>query len=99
MKLPPPPRNLGLWDIDGMSVKYLETKWVQFSCEHKVTNGEREIRNVTYTLLDWIRKVDFDAKVEAELQKFIAKMKARNDKILQLRKKTAKAKSTVHNLL
>jgi hypothetical protein len=89
MKLPPPaaPKNWGLWDIDNIRVRYISDTWVQFSCEHKIINGETEIVNVGYTLLDRIRGIGFDQKVKSELIKFIDKMQQRNKKILQLREK------------
>lgn len=99
MPHPIPSDKWGLWDIEGISVRYISDTWVQFSCEHKVVNGDREIKNVTYTLFDRIRGLDFDSKVEAELRKFVTMLKERNAKIKRLREKTEKVKSTVHNLL
>lgn len=88
MKLPPIPKNWGLWDIDNIRVRYITDDWVQFSCEHKVVNGETEIKNVEYTLLDRIKGIDFDQKVERELDRFIEKMRQRNETILRLREKS-----------
>jgi len=84
------PKNGGLWDVENIKVRYIDDNLVQFSCEHKVLNGETETRIIGYTLLDRIRGVDFDSKVRRELAKFIAEMESRNDKIRSLREKNAK---------
>jgi hypothetical protein len=84
---PPIYPNWGLWEVEQIQAKYISPTWVQFSCRRLVVNGEREIRNVMYTIFDRIRGVDFDEKVRDELQAFIRKMQVRNKRILELREK------------
>lgn len=96
MPMPPRVNDYGLWKVDEVSVEYISDNWVQFRCEHNVINGSREIKNVTYSLLDRLRGVDFDKKVETELEKFIFMLQQRNEKILRLRRKTISLKAKMN---
>lgn len=77
----------GLWDVDGIKVRYISRNWVQFFCKHRVVNGETAHVNVYHTLLDRLRGIDFDDKVKEELAKFKNKYLKKNQEILALREK------------
>lgn len=79
--------NWGLWDVDNLRISYLSDTRVRFSCAHLVINGERDIKDVCYTLLDKLRGKDFQVKVAAELLVYRDKMILRNEVIKQRRKK------------
>ncbi|ALA07152.1 hypothetical protein SECTIM467_22 [Brevibacillus phage SecTim467] len=95
MKLPPPPKYWGLWDTDNINIRFYSQRWVQFTCEYKAINGEREIKNVYHTIFDRILGVSFDDKIKDSLEKFVSKQKRKNNEILSLREKEIK----VRNLL
>lgn len=87
--------SMGLWEVEKVQVRYISDTWAQFSCEKKVCNGPTEIRNVQYTLLDRIKGISFDEKVESEFHQFIALLNRRNDEIRRLRGKEDRLRSLI----
>ncbi|GBF73137.1 hypothetical protein PA598K_01422 [Paenibacillus sp. 598K] len=83
-----PPFSLcGCWEVWDIKTKYLSPRWAQLSCRQWVVNGPTEIKNIIHTPLDRLLGIDFDSKVLRETDKFIAKMKAKNEQILRLKDK------------
>lgn len=98
MNTPPkisPIKYWGLWDIPSIHVYYHSDNFAQFSCQHRVTNGNREIVNVHYTFIDRMRGINFTDKVRRRLESFKREMQERNEKIIRLRGKS----ESMRNLL